>query len=170
MTLREKLLNLPEAVPIPVVFLSFSEHLMISLAQLARVYFFSSRTDPVGPKALVPTTLPSSTAKPSGVSKTPDLGSGYSGRPLSGPAITPPWPRMSPNDVQRYTRVFSKVDTDHDGKITGEQARQLFLSWQLPRGGLTNLLHIFSDLVEVAAIIIHAVFSAWMLLQSGQSE
>lgn len=44
------------------------------------------------------------------------------------------WPQMSGNDVQRYTRVFTKVDTDKDGKITGEQARELFLSWQLPRG------------------------------------
>lgn len=26
-----------------------------------------------------------------------------------------------------------EVDTDKDGKITGEQARNLFLSWRLPR-------------------------------------
>ncbi|KAG0605340.1 hypothetical protein M758_9G050500 [Ceratodon purpureus] len=94
------------------------------------------RSNPVGPMSLAPTALPTSSgldAKPSGVSQTPGLGSGYGARPLSGPAVTPPWPRMNPNDVQRYTRVFSKVDTDHDGKITGEQARQLFLGWQLPR-------------------------------------
>eukprot|EP01018_Ginkgo_biloba_P030108 Gb_27596 [translate_table: standard] len=44
-----------------------------------------------------------------------------------------PWPRMTQSDVQRYTRVFAEVDTDRDGKITGEQARDLFLSWRLPR-------------------------------------
>ena len=93
--------------------------------------------------SLAPTALPSASgldSKPSGLSQTPGLGSGYGTRPQSGPAGTPPWPRMSPNDVQRYTRVFSKVDTDHDGKITGDQARQLFLGWQLPRGALTDLL------------------------------
>ena len=46
----------------------------------------------------------------------------------------PPWPRMTQTDVQKYTRVFMEVDRDRDGKITGEQARNLFLSWQLPRG------------------------------------
>ncbi|CAL5190902.1 unnamed protein product [Lathyrus oleraceus] len=50
-----------------------------------------------------------------------------SGQPQS------PWPRMSQTDVQKYTRVFMEVDTDRDGKITGEQARNLFLSWRLPR-------------------------------------
>lgn len=44
------------------------------------------------------------------------------------------WPRMTPSDVQKYTKVFVEVDTDRDGKITGEQARNLFLSWKLPRG------------------------------------
>ncbi|KAL1344037.1 uncharacterized protein [Arachis hypogaea] len=42
------------------------------------------------------------------------------------------WPKMKPSDVQKYTRVFMEVDTDRDGKITGEQARSLFLSWRLP--------------------------------------
>jgi hypothetical protein len=46
----------------------------------------------------------------------------------------PPWPRMTQTDVQKYTRVFMEVDTDRDGKITGVQARNLFLSWRLPRG------------------------------------
>ena len=44
------------------------------------------------------------------------------------------WPKMKPSDVQKYTKVFMEVDTDRDGKITGEQARNLFLSWRLPRG------------------------------------
>ncbi|GKV44398.1 hypothetical protein SLE2022_174280 [Rubroshorea leprosula] len=43
------------------------------------------------------------------------------------------WPKMKPSDVQKYTKVFMEVDTDRDGKITGEEARNLFLSWRLPR-------------------------------------
>ena len=45
-----------------------------------------------------------------------------------------PWPKMTQSDVQKYTKVFVEVDSDRDGKITGEQARNLFLSWRLPRG------------------------------------
>ncbi|XP_074273428.1 uncharacterized protein LOC141597021 [Silene latifolia] len=45
----------------------------------------------------------------------------------------PPWPKMTTPGVQKYTKVFMEVDTDRDGKITGEQARNLFLSWRLPR-------------------------------------
>ncbi|KAF9611960.1 hypothetical protein IFM89_037180 [Coptis chinensis] len=44
-----------------------------------------------------------------------------------------PWPRMTQSDIQKYTKVFVEVDTDRDGKITGEQARNLFLSWRLQR-------------------------------------
>ncbi|XP_044469991.1 epidermal growth factor receptor substrate 15-like [Mangifera indica] len=44
-----------------------------------------------------------------------------------------PWPKMTQSEVQKYTKVFVQVDTDRDGKITGEQARNLFLSWRLPR-------------------------------------
>ncbi|XP_044474870.1 epidermal growth factor receptor substrate 15 isoform X2 [Mangifera indica] len=43
------------------------------------------------------------------------------------------WPKMKPTDVQKYTKVFMEVDTDRDGRITGEQARNLFMSWRLPR-------------------------------------
>ncbi|KAF5455621.1 hypothetical protein F2P56_025179 [Juglans regia] len=43
------------------------------------------------------------------------------------------WPKMKPSDVQKYTKVFLDVDIDRDGKITGEEARNLFLSWRLPR-------------------------------------
>ncbi|XP_027354203.1 actin cytoskeleton-regulatory complex protein pan1 isoform X2 [Abrus precatorius] len=42
------------------------------------------------------------------------------------------WQKMKPSDVQKYMKVFMEVDTDRDGKITGEQARSLFLSWRLP--------------------------------------
>eukprot|EP00262_Sarcandra_glabra_P009992 TRINITY_DN2483_c0_g1_i3.p1 TRINITY_DN2483_c0_g1~~TRINITY_DN2483_c0_g1_i3.p1 ORF type:complete len:976 (-),score=223.90 TRINITY_DN2483_c0_g1_i3:85-2676(-) len=45
----------------------------------------------------------------------------------------PPWPRITQSDVKKYTAVFLEVDSDRDGKITGEQARNLFLSWRLPR-------------------------------------
>ncbi|KAH9624918.1 hypothetical protein KSS87_004194 [Heliosperma pusillum] len=45
----------------------------------------------------------------------------------------PPWPKMTTPGMQKYTKVFMEVDTDRDGKITGEQARNLFLSWRLPR-------------------------------------
>ncbi|XP_039004002.1 epidermal growth factor receptor substrate 15-like 1 [Hibiscus syriacus] len=44
-----------------------------------------------------------------------------------------PWPKMTQSDIQKYTKVFLQVDTDRDGKITGDQARNLFLSWRLPR-------------------------------------
>ncbi|CAN1315645.1 Uncharacterized calcium-binding protein C800.10c [Linum perenne] len=43
------------------------------------------------------------------------------------------WPKMKAAEIQKYTKVFMEVDTDRDGKITGEQARTLFLSWRLPR-------------------------------------
>ncbi|CAM6027510.1 unnamed protein product [Sphagnum balticum] len=59
--------------------------------------------------------------------------------PGAQPFIGAPWPKMTQNDIQRYTRVFSKEDTDKDGKITGEQARELFLSWKLPRGVLKQV-------------------------------
>ena len=55
------------------------------------------------------------------------------------------WPRPTQTDVQKYTKLFMEVDTDKDGKITGEQARNLFLGWGLPRGGL--LIFILSFLV-----------------------
>lgn len=44
------------------------------------------------------------------------------------------WPKMTRAGVQKYAKVFMEVDTDRDGRITGEQARNLFLSWRLPRG------------------------------------
>lgn len=48
------------------------------------------------------------------------------------------WPKMTQAAVQKYSKVFVEVDTDRDGKITGEQARNLFLSWRLPRGRTYN--------------------------------
>ncbi|CAN6481585.1 unnamed protein product [Victoria cruziana] len=55
---------------------------------------------------------------------------------MSGPKsnlVQTPWPRITQSDIQRYNAIFVEVDTDRDGKITGEQARNLFLSWRLPR-------------------------------------
>ncbi|KAG6401094.1 hypothetical protein SASPL_137939 [Salvia splendens] len=45
-----------------------------------------------------------------------------------------PWPRITQSDIQKYGKVFVQVDTDRDGKISGGQAHNLFLSWKLPRG------------------------------------
>lgn len=50
---------------------------------------------------------------------------------ISNPA--PQWPKMSQSDIQKYMKVFGDVDRDRDGKITGAEARTLFLSWKLPR-------------------------------------
>lgn len=46
------------------------------------------------------------------------------------------WPKISQSDIQKYMKVFGDVDRDRDGKITGAEARTLFLSWRLPRGGI----------------------------------
>ncbi|XP_073284760.1 uncharacterized protein [Primulina huaijiensis] len=43
------------------------------------------------------------------------------------------WPKMTRANIQKYVKVFLDVDTDRDGRVTGEQARNLFFSWRLPR-------------------------------------
>jgi hypothetical protein len=48
------------------------------------------------------------------------------------------WPKISQSDIQKYMKVFGDVDRDRDGKITGAEARTLFLSWRLPRGGILS--------------------------------
>ncbi|MCD7454048.1 hypothetical protein HAX54_023365, partial [Datura stramonium] len=50
-----------------------------------------------------------------------------------------PWPKITQSDYQKYSKVFMAVDTDRDGKITGAEARSLFLSWKLPRGAICCL-------------------------------
>ncbi|KAL5752314.1 hypothetical protein ACOSP7_022498 [Xanthoceras sorbifolium] len=69
------------------------------------------------------------------VQNTTAASSGFSVGAVSSASSQPqiPWPKMAQSDVQKYTKVFVQVDTDRDGKITGEQARNLFLSWRLPR-------------------------------------
>lgn len=47
-----------------------------------------------------------------------------------------PWPKITQSDIRKYTKVFLEVDKDKDFKITGLEARNLFLSWRLPRGRL----------------------------------
>ncbi|CAD5313382.1 unnamed protein product [Arabidopsis thaliana] len=71
---------------------------------------------------------------------------GNSGQPYtsSGAASGPPGSTVgvgisATTDVQKYTKVFVQVDTDRDGKITGNQARNLFLSWRLPRDALKQV-------------------------------
>ncbi|KAH7373007.1 hypothetical protein KP509_17G032800 [Ceratopteris richardii] len=49
------------------------------------------------------------------------------------------WPKMNDVIVRRYTKIFIEVDTDRDGKISGVQARDLFLSWHLPREVLKQI-------------------------------
>ncbi|KAL7104145.1 hypothetical protein ACP275_08G225600 [Erythranthe tilingii] len=44
-----------------------------------------------------------------------------------------PWPRMTRPDVEKYSKVFEQVDTDRDGKITAQQARNLFFRLKLPQ-------------------------------------
>jgi epidermal growth factor receptor substrate 15 len=57
-----------------------------------------------------------------------------------------PWPKITQADVRKYMIVFIKVDRDRDGKITGEEARNLFLSWRLPRGSVPSSMFIYFSL------------------------
>jgi hypothetical protein len=52
----------------------------------------------------------------------------------SGTDETRTWSKLTDLIIRRYAKIFSEVDTDKDGKISGIQARDLFLSWRLPRG------------------------------------
>ncbi|VAI10207.1 unnamed protein product [Triticum turgidum subsp. durum] len=52
---------------------------------------------------------------------------------------TSQWPKVTQSDIQKYTKVFGDVDRDRDGKITGAEARTLFLSWRLPRDVLKQV-------------------------------
>ncbi|CAH8333038.1 unnamed protein product [Eruca vesicaria subsp. sativa] len=78
----------------------------------------------------------SSQGPSSGLPHASAVGSGHS---VPAGNNQPPWPKMKPSDVQKYTKVFMGVDSDRDGKITGEQARNLFLSWRLPREVLKHV-------------------------------
>ncbi|KAI3941736.1 hypothetical protein MKW92_021593, partial [Papaver armeniacum] len=52
------------------------------------------------------------------------------------------WPRMSQFDIQQYTKVFVEVDAYRYGKITGEQATNLFLSWRLEMAVLKHVWYL----------------------------
>lgn len=64
-------------------------------------------------------------------------------------ASVQPWPRLNSVDIKKYEKVFVEVDIDKDGKITGEEARKLFLSWKLPRGPFVILIYAFSRMNNV---------------------
>uniref|UniRef100_A0A1D1Y914 Putative calcium-binding protein C800.10c n=1 Tax=Anthurium amnicola TaxID=1678845 RepID=A0A1D1Y914_9ARAE len=66
------------------------------------------------------------------LASTPSVVSVGPAGPVSSPSDRS-WPKFSQSDVQKYSKVFAEVDIDKDGKITGEEARELFLSWKLPR-------------------------------------
>jgi hypothetical protein len=44
------------------------------------------------------------------------------------------WPKFAQSDISKYAEIFRIMDKHKDGKITGEQARSLFLSWKIPKG------------------------------------
>ncbi|KAL9378165.1 hypothetical protein Peur_029500 [Populus x canadensis] len=85
------------------------------------------------------TARPNQQVPPQSVTSAPSTGfpSGSSNASLS--QSQPPWPRMTQSDIQKYTKVFVQVDTDRDGKLIGEQACNLFLSWRLPREALKKV-------------------------------
>ncbi|KAL1547095.1 epidermal growth factor receptor substrate 15-like 1 [Salvia divinorum] len=68
---------------------------------------------------------------------TPGLQTGL-GNATPGPSQIS-WPKMTRASIQKYAKVFIEQDTDRDGKITGDQARNLFLSWRLPREVLKQI-------------------------------
>ncbi|KAK1410531.1 hypothetical protein QVD17_37068 [Tagetes erecta] len=52
---------------------------------------------------------------------------------VSSSQTSEPWPKMTQSNFQKYTKIFVDVDTHKDGKITSEQASNLFLCWGFPR-------------------------------------
>lgn len=86
--------------------------------------------------ALVPTTVaPAPPPKPIQPVAVP---AGHA-RPDSRETLSGFWPKITEAIVRRYTKIFIEVDTDKDGKITGVEARNLFLSWHLPREVLKQI-------------------------------
>ncbi|WZZ80685.1 hypothetical protein YC2023_101257 [Brassica napus] len=91
---------------------------------------------PAGNQPQQPRPAASSQGPSSGLPHGSAVGSGH---PTPAGNNQPPWPKMKPSDVQKYKKVFIEVDSDRDGRITGEQARNLFLSWRLPREVLKHV-------------------------------
>ncbi|CAF2256704.1 unnamed protein product [Brassica napus] len=96
----------------------------------------SSSMLPAGNQPQQPRPTASSQGPSSGLPHGSAVGPGH---PTPAGNNQPPWPKMKPSDVQKYTKVFIEVDSDRDGRITGEQARNLFLSWRLPREVLKHV-------------------------------
>ncbi|RRT49189.1 hypothetical protein B296_00033853 [Ensete ventricosum] len=62
------------------------------------------------------------------ISSVPTASNGAAGLASSAPNQPQiQWPKITQADIKKYTNVFVNVDKDRDGKITGEQARTLFL-------------------------------------------
>ncbi|MCO5561574.1 hypothetical protein L7F22_015194 [Adiantum nelumboides] len=74
------------------------------------------------------------------------------------------WPKMTDADVRRFTKVFFDVDTDKDGKISGAQARDLFLSWKLPREVLKQVWDL-SDQDHDSMLSLHEFCVALYLME-----
>lgn len=87
---------------------------------------------PAAQTQYVPKSNPQAPTQVSSPGLTPGLQTG-TGNSMSEPSQIS-WPKMTRAGIQKYAKVFMEVDTDRDGKITGDQARNLFLSWRLPRG------------------------------------
>ncbi|GJT29650.1 epidermal growth factor receptor substrate 15-like protein 1 [Tanacetum coccineum] len=64
----------------------------------------------------------------------------------------PQWPKMTRAGVSKYMKVFMEVDSDRDGKIPGDQACSLFLSWRLPREESDYAYK--SDVFEVVVLVL----------------
>ncbi|KAI5066215.1 hypothetical protein GOP47_0018839 [Adiantum capillus-veneris] len=100
----------------------------------------SQMSQPRGMQEMNHASTPSST--PARVLQPVSTSVGQPGRgigPSPGIDASKTWPKMTDAIVRRYTKIFFDVDSDKDGKISGTQARDLFLSWQLPREVLKQI-------------------------------
>ncbi|KAL1532626.1 epidermal growth factor receptor substrate 15-like 1 [Salvia divinorum] len=92
--------------------------------------------------AAVPTAQTQYVPKPNQQAPTQVTSSGFTpagmGNAMSEPSQIS-WPKMTRAYIQKYAKVFMEVDTDRDGKFTGDQALNLFLGWRLPREVLKQI-------------------------------
>ncbi|KAH7365120.1 hypothetical protein KP509_18G009900 [Ceratopteris richardii] len=77
---------------------------------------------------------------------------------------TKAWPKMTDTVVRRYAKIFFEVDTDKDSKINGVQARDLFLSWKLPREILKQIWDL-SDQDHDSMLSLHEFCVALYLME-----
>ncbi|GBG69501.1 hypothetical protein CBR_g4194 [Chara braunii] len=77
-------------------------------------------------------------------------GLGLPASEVGGSAITPGgwqptlvvmlgWPQMTAVDEQRYLKIYSSLGPDHNGMISGQKAKDLLMSSQLPREVLKHV-------------------------------